>query len=54
MIKYPMGVIVRTADAESDWATDFAKCFKLQDVRDEIDKAFPGVFTFYDDDAQAE
>jgi len=54
MIKYPMGVIVREADAKSDWAVDFAECFKIQEVRDEINAEFPGVFEFYEDDAQAE
>jgi len=54
MIKYPMGVIVKDTDAESDWAAAFAECFKIQEVRDEISNTFPGVFEFYDDDAQAE
>lgn len=54
MIKYPMGVIVNAADAQSDWAVAFAECFKQQEVREEINTAFPGVFEFYEDDGQAE
>jgi len=54
MIKYPMGVIVKEANVQSDWAVDFAECFRIQTVRDEINSAFPGVFAFYEDDAQAE
>lgn len=54
MIKYPMGVIVKEADVKSSWATDFAKGFKIQEVKDTINKAFPGVFEFYEDDKQAE
>jgi len=54
MIKYPMGVIVKEADAKSDWAVDFAEGFKIQAVRDEINTAFPGVFEFYENDEQAE
>ena len=32
--------------------TDYAKCFKIQEVRDEINKAFPNVFKFYESDSQ--
>lgn len=53
MIKYPMGVIVKKANANAKWATDYAECFKNADVRQAINKAFPGVFTFYDNDEQA-
>lgn len=54
MIKYPMGVIVNAADAQSDWAVAFAEGFKIAEVRDAINDTFPGVFEFYEDDAQAE
>lgn len=54
MIKYPMGVIVREEDGQADWAVSFAECFKIKEVRAEIDKEFPGVFEFYEDDKQAE
>lgn len=52
MINYPMGVIVKEKNADSKWATDYAKCFKIQEVRDEINKAFPNVFKFYENDSQ--
>ena len=54
MINYPMGVIVREEDAESDWAVAFAECFKDEDVQAEINDAFPGVFEFYTSDDQVE
>ncbi|MGL6200746.1 MAG: hypothetical protein ACRC3H_17590 [Lachnospiraceae bacterium] len=54
MIKYPLGVIVKEENVTADWAVDFAECFKIQEVRDEINEAFPGVFEFYEDDTQAE
>lgn len=54
MIKYPMGVIVRAENVEAPWAVDFAKCFKNDNVQEEINAAFPGVFEFYTSDAQAE
>lgn len=52
LINYPMGVIVKKEDVNSDWAVDFAKCFKNNNVQDEINEAFPGVFTFYTSDDQ--
>lgn len=54
MVKYPIGVIVRSENKEADWAVAFAECFKLQEVRDEIDRVYPGVFEYYEEDAQAE
>ncbi len=54
MINYPMGPIVRAEDVEKDWAVDFAKCFKLEDVQNEINEKLPGVFTFYEDDSEVE
>lgn len=52
MINYPLGVIVKKENVESKWATDFAKCFKIEGVQAEINEAFPGVFTFYTSDDQ--
>lgn len=54
MINYPMGVIVKAADAESDWAVAFAKCFQEESVQKAINEAFPGVFEFYTSDDQVE
>lgn len=54
MIKYPMGVIVKKENVNSDWAVAFAKCFKDKTVQDKINKAFPGVFEFYENDKQAD
>lgn len=54
MINYPLGVIVKKENVEKDWATDFAKCYKIEKVQDEINTAFPGVFTFYTDDSQVQ
>lgn len=54
MINYPMGVIVREEDVESDWAVAFAECFKDENVQKEINDAFPGVFEFYTSDDQVE
>lgn len=52
LVNYPMGVIVKDENVESKWATDFAKCFKIDSVQEEINKAFPGVFEFYTSDDQ--
>lgn len=52
LINYPMGVIVKEENVESDWAVDFAKGFKNENVQNEINEAFPGVFTFYTSDDQ--
>lgn len=52
LINYPMGVIVKGANVESAWATDFAKCFRIDSVQKEINEAFPGVFEFYTSDDQ--
>lgn len=52
LINYPMGVIVKGANVESTWATDFAKCFRIDSVQEEINNAFPGVFEFYTSDDQ--
>lgn len=52
MINYPMGVIVRKEDADSDWASAFAECFKDPTVQEKINKAFPNVFEFYKSDEQ--
>jgi len=54
MIHYPMGVIVKKENATAKWATDFAGCFKKEDVQTAIHKAFPGVFNFYTSDDQVE
>lgn len=54
MINYPMGVIVKEANANSDWAVAFAKCFKEESVQKAINEAFPGVFEFYTSDEQVE
>lgn len=47
MINYPMGVIVRKEDVNSDWTVAFAECFKNPAVQEKINKAFPNVFEFY-------
>lgn len=52
MINYPMGPIVKNENLEADWAVAFAECFKLENVQEEINEAFPGVFLFYEDDSQ--
>lgn len=53
MINYPMGVIVREANLEADWAVDFAKCFREdKDVQSAIDAKYPNVFEFYTSDSQ--
>lgn len=52
MINYPMGVIVRKEDVDSDWAVAFAECFKDPSVQEKINKAFPNVFEFYKSDDQ--
>lgn len=52
MINYPMGVIVRKEDVDSDWAAAFAECFKDQTVQEKINEAFPNVFEFYTSDDQ--
>ena len=54
MINYPMGVIVREADLEADWAVAFAECFRDEAVQAEISETFPGVFEFYTSDDQVE
>lgn len=54
MINYPMGVIVREADLQADWAVDFAECFRDEEVQKEISDVYPGVFEFYTSDDQVE
>lgn len=53
MIHIPMGVIVKNANAEAKWVTDFAKCYREKEVQDKINARFPGVFEFYTSDEQA-
>ena len=52
MINYPMGVISKKKDAESDWAVAMAECFRDPEVQKKISESFPNVFTFYTDDNQ--
>ncbi|MBG9986370.1 methionine-binding protein [Facklamia sp. DSM 111018] len=52
MINYPMGPIVKSEFATEDWAVDYAKCFKIEEVQSEIEEKLPGVFEFYEDDSQ--
>lgn len=52
LINYPMGVIVKKENETAKWATDFAECFKIPEVQNQINSAFPGVFTFYTSDSQ--
>lgn len=54
MINYPMGPIVKEENAEEAWAVDYAKCFKIEEVQEEINEKLPGVFEFYEDDSQVE
>ena len=54
MINYPMGVIVREANLQADWAVDFAECFRDEEVQKEISDVYPGVFEFYTSDDQVE
>lgn len=52
MINYPIGVIVKKENQEAKFAVDFAKAFQDPSVKEAVDKAFPGVFTFYESDDQ--
>lgn len=52
MINYPMGPIVKSENAKEKWATDFAECFKIEEVQKAIEEKLPGVFTFYKDDSE--
>ena len=54
MINYPMGVIAKSKDASSDWATAMAECLRDPEVQKKIDEAFPNVFEFYTSDDQVE
>lgn len=51
-INCPMGPITKAENASSQWAVDFASCLRVPSVQEEINAAFPGVFTFYTDDSQ--
>lgn len=52
MINYPMGVFVKSENAESDWAVAMAKCFRDPEVQEKIEETFPEVFEFYTSDDQ--
>lgn len=52
MVNYPMGVIVKKENVNSDWAVAFAECFKDPAVQEKINAVFPGVFEFYTSDDQ--
>lgn len=54
MVKYPLGVIVKKDNADSKWATEFAKSMRTDKAQDEINKEFPGVFIKYNNDSEAE
>lgn len=49
-VNCPMGPIVKKANSNEKWAVDFASCLRVKSVQKEIDKSFPGVFTFYKND----
>lgn len=51
-INCPMGPIAKKENSSEKWATDFASCLRIPKVQNEIEKSFPGVFTFYKDDSQ--
>lgn len=52
MINYPMGVFVKSENAESDWAVAMAECFRDPEVQEKIEETFPEVFEFYTSDDQ--
>ncbi len=52
MINYPMGVFVKSENAESDWAVAMAECFRDLEVQEKIEETFPEVFEFYTSDDQ--
>lgn len=52
MINYPMGVFVKSENAEADWAVAMAECFRDPEVQEKIEETFPEVFEFYTSDDQ--
>ncbi|WP_303150158.1 MetQ/NlpA family ABC transporter substrate-binding protein [uncultured Cloacibacillus sp.] len=54
MLKFPVGVIVKKANENAKWATDFAECFRTKEFRANMDRDLPNVYSFYDNDADAE
>lgn len=46
-VDYPIGPVVKAENKDKQWAIDYAKCLKIQSVKDEIDAKFPGVYTHY-------
>ena len=54
MINYPMGIIVKGADATADWAVAMAECLRDPEVQEKIAETYPNVFEFYTSDDQVE
>ena len=44
-----MSPIVKSENIDKQWAIDFAKCLKIDSVKQKIDKEFLGVFTHYEE-----
>lgn len=54
MVNYPMGVIVKGEDVNSEWAVAMAECFRDPDVQAAIAEVYPSVFEFYTSDDQVD
>ena len=54
MVNYPMGVIVKAEDVNSEWAVAMAECFRDPEVQAAIMEVYPGVFEFYTSDDQVD
>ena len=52
MVNYPMGVITKGDDVQSDWAVAMAECLRDSDVQKKINETYPNVFEFYTSDDQ--
>lgn len=52
MVNYPMGVITKGDDVQSDWAVAMAECLRDSDVQKKINETYPNVFEFYTSDNQ--
>lgn len=54
MVNYPMGVIVKAEDVESEWAVAMAECFRDPEVQAAISEVYPNVFEYYTSDDQVD